>query len=320
MPDYLNRYRQGECEQVWEELLALGDRIREKPLYREAHAVADETMRRARANIELLVPRLTALGYKFAHPDRVFVPADKEFRRFVADMERRAGLLPLALRTWCDVVGEVNLMGSHPKLSAYYKSPGAQEVAQNFLSLLAKHGGAQGPAAGDVLQQGLGATMGLLDEVVQRIKSGQYARSPNVAAGVRASKEVLQGFQRPTPDPGPDVESDPLVVEPYFGDLEDSQDDSEDDEGDSGSEDPGPYSVIIAPDSTHKTGQSGGEPYTIEIPNPAIDAPLDGLASSTTFVEYLRVCFRWGAFPGLRASANPPREELAYLTEGLSPL
>src|SRR5689334_1494548 len=83
---YLERYRRGECEQVWAELLALGGRVREPGLHDEAVAVARETMTRARTNIERLVPRLTSLGYAFAHPDRVFVPADEETRRLVADI------------------------------------------------------------------------------------------------------------------------------------------------------------------------------------------------------------------------------------------
>src|SRR5262249_18397695 len=135
------RYRQGECEEVWAELLALGGQIREQPLNVEVQSVVLETMNRARANIELLVPRLTSLGYRFAHPDRVFVPADEETRRLVAEVERRAGPLPLSLRAWCEVVGEVNFMGSHPRLSSYFQSPGGAELAQGFLSLFAKHGG-----------------------------------------------------------------------------------------------------------------------------------------------------------------------------------
>jgi hypothetical protein len=58
----------------------------------------------------------------------------------------------------------------------------------------------------------------------------------------------------------------------------------------------------------------------MEIPDPAVDAPLDGDEDYGTFVEYLRTCFRWGGFPGLRSSAKPPREELAFLTQGLLPL
>jgi hypothetical protein len=334
MPSYLERYRQGEFEQVWSELLGLGDKVRKKPLHAEALSVAKETMTRARANIEMLVPRLQKLGYQFAHPERVFVPADKEFRRHVVDMEKRGGPLPLSLRAWCEVVGEVNFMGSHPKLSTYVQMPSGQEIGQGFLSLFAKHGGVaaavpsgqevvpgllallakqQGgaaSAAGDSLRQSFELTQSLLNEVVQGIKTGQPARSPNVAAGLRASQELLGQFQRPPAAlERPDVESDPLVVEPYFMDLEDAQDDDEDD-ADS-------HTVIIAPDSTHKTNHSGGSPYAIDIPNSAADAPLDGDENYGTFVEYLRTCFRWGGFPGLRASKNPPREELAFLTQGL---
>jgi hypothetical protein len=311
MPSFLERYRQGECEQVWAELLGLGGKVREQPLYADALSVAHETMSRARANIEMLVPRLNKLGYQFAHPEQVFVPADEDFRQRVAQVESRGGPLPLSLRVWCDVAGEVNFMGSHPKLSTYAQMSSGQEIGQGFLSLFAKHGGVA-TGTGDSLLQSVQVTQGLLNEVVQRIKTGQPTRSPNVEAGLRASKELLAGFQRPLAVEGPEVESDPLVVEPYFMDLEDDSDDDEDDsEG---------HVVMIAPDSTHKTNHSGGSPYCIDIPNPAVDAPLDGDEDYGTFIEYLRTCFRWGGFPGFRNSKNPPREELAFLTDGLLPL
>src|SRR3954453_6345240 len=113
MATYLDRYRLGEYKRVWAELLALGGRVREQPLYADALAVARETMTRARANIELLVQRLNTLGYRFAHPDRVFVAADDDFRGHVEEVEGRVGPLPVSLKVWCEVVGEVNFMGSH---------------------------------------------------------------------------------------------------------------------------------------------------------------------------------------------------------------
>ena len=48
------RYRNGEYEQVWDELTALGPAIREEPHYSQAREVAAETMRRVRRNCELL--------------------------------------------------------------------------------------------------------------------------------------------------------------------------------------------------------------------------------------------------------------------------
>jgi hypothetical protein len=110
------------------------------------------------------------------------------------------------------------------------------------------------------------------------------------------------------------------VVEPYFGDLEDSLDGEDDESQRAGIDESDSYDVMIAPDSTHKTGHSGGGPYLITFPDSAVDARLHGDEDYGTFIEYLRLCFRWGGFPGLRASAKPPREELAYLTQGLRPL
>jgi hypothetical protein len=315
MASYLQRYRQGECEQVWAELLALGGKVREPRLFDEAVAVARETMTRARTNIEMLVPRLTALGYCFAHPDRVCVPADEEFRRLVADVERRVGPLPLSLRAWCEVVGEVNFMGSHPKFSTYFPARDVRQQAQGFLGLLEQFGG-PAVAAGDPLRQSVAVTQGLLQQLVQSIRTGQ-PRSAEVAAGVRASREFLEAMQRPVAPLESKVDSDPLVVEPYFGDLEDHLEVGDEDAGQA---EPGSSSVIIAPDPIHKTNQSGGEPYSIEFPDPAVDAPLRGDEDYGTFVEYLRTCFRWGGFPGLRSAAKPPAEELAHLTQGLLPL
>ena len=315
MADYLERYRRGECEQVWRELVALGGRIREPQLFAQAKSVAHETMTRARANIELLVPRLKSLGFQFAHSERVFVPADDDFRSFVSDIERRAGPLPLSLRAWCDVVGEVNFVGSHPKLSTYYPSHDVPKHAEDFLAAFAKHGG---PAVhpGNAVLQSLDITGCLLNDVVQRIQSGRgQSRSPEAAAGLRACMEIVGALQRPVAVAGPEIDSDPLVVEPYFGDLEDNQDEDES-EGDADES----HAVIIAPDPVHKTNQSGGSPYCIRIPDPAADAALEGEEDYGTFVEYLRTCFQWGGFPGLRTVANLPRDELAYLTEGLSPL
>src|SRR5690348_10308173 len=64
---YLERYLAGAHEQVWDELTALGAVVRQESLYRDALAVARETMRRVRHNIETLIPRLSAVGYTFGY-------------------------------------------------------------------------------------------------------------------------------------------------------------------------------------------------------------------------------------------------------------
>jgi hypothetical protein len=62
MTRFVDRYAHGDRERVWEELVALGEQVRAEPLYSDALAVARETMRRVRHNIEQLIPRLATIG------------------------------------------------------------------------------------------------------------------------------------------------------------------------------------------------------------------------------------------------------------------
>jgi hypothetical protein len=63
---------------------------------------------------------------------------------------------------------------------------------------------------------------------------------------------------------------------------------------------------------------SGG--YAVQVPNLAADAVLDGEPHGITFVEYLRLSFQWGGFPGWEKYEKRPELELAFLRDGLLPL
>lgn len=117
---YLERYHDGDCSRVWAELLSLGGAIREPELIEDASAVARETMIRARYNVELLVSRLRELKYRFVYPAEVWNPPGPGRIAELDRFEGHYGLLPLSLRLWHEIVGSVNFMGTHPKLSAYY--------------------------------------------------------------------------------------------------------------------------------------------------------------------------------------------------------
>jgi hypothetical protein len=114
MTSYLDRYLAGEHEQVWDELMALGAAVREEPLYTDALAVAHETMRRARFNVEMIIERLRATGYEFYVPEFVYNPPPANIDRLVAELTHVAGAIPLSLQVWYELVGEVGLWGSHP--------------------------------------------------------------------------------------------------------------------------------------------------------------------------------------------------------------
>ena len=114
MAAMLQRYRAGERELVWNELLTLGEKVRQEPYLTESIEVARETMFRAKENIQLLRDRLYQIGYRFAYPSEVFVPPGPEIAARIAYLEKRAGSLPISLRVWYEIVGSVNFIGTHP--------------------------------------------------------------------------------------------------------------------------------------------------------------------------------------------------------------
>jgi hypothetical protein len=247
--NFLQRYQSGEREQVWADLTALKTAIQDEPLYSDAQAVARETMRRVRHNIETLMPRLRDLGYEFSYAwgvkdsrfslDEaremeekypVYREPDCDVAGQIMEIERRFGILPLSLRAFYDVVGEVDFIGSHPTWPYERLDP------LNVLS------------AGPVLE------------------------------------------------------------------LDDWAHWSDDKEGD------GSCNLPIAPDEYHKYRYSGGVPYAVPCLNNVADASLLHEWHETTFVNYLRICFRWGGFPGWERIVQRPEQELSFLTADLLPI
>lgn len=118
-PRLFDLYERQAERLVWTELISYGHSIRDEPLYTDAKAVAWAMMRRARKNVELLVARLHTLNYRFAYPDHVWTQPDEAVVRRLDALEHQTGPWPILLRAWFEVVGAVNLMGSHPKLNTY---------------------------------------------------------------------------------------------------------------------------------------------------------------------------------------------------------
>jgi hypothetical protein len=120
MATYLERYLAGEHEPVWREIVALGAAVRKEPALTDAEAVAREMMGRVRRNIERLIPRLRERGYVFANAEPLTGP-EENVAGYLAAMEEW-GPLPLALRVFWEIVGEVSLDGAYPD--------GADELGQ----------------------------------------------------------------------------------------------------------------------------------------------------------------------------------------------
>jgi hypothetical protein len=287
-----DRYQAGAYCDVWRELVSLGGGVREDPYVADALAVAYETMRRVRENVRTVVERLTAMHFTFGMPDgpldvavggpqgveridfdqlvrrvmgpgrvpnvpglpnlanmmakardliaaqgkgkqetreraRGHTPPPPDIHDQIVSFEREFAVLPLSLRTFYEVVGEVNLIGSHPAL----------------------------------------------------------------APADRA------------------IKPDPLVV--YALDDGALEYDEEEDE-----EAGRPSAITIAPDDLHKANVSGGGAYEMAVPDLRADGELLNERHQLFFVDYLRLAFRFGGFPGYDGAAAVP-EEISTLKAGM---
>lgn len=131
MAEFLERYLQGDHESVWAELVALGSEVLSEQYLNEAKDVARETMRRVRWNLDLLIPRLRAQGYRFGDgfyddmspEERVVAERETpilsdpspDTPQLIDQLEQAVGMLPLSLRAWYETFGSVNLVGKHPR-------------------------------------------------------------------------------------------------------------------------------------------------------------------------------------------------------------
>jgi len=78
--------------------------------------------------------------------------------------------------------------------------------------------------------------------------------------------------------------------------------------------------LSLSPDNAYKYGYGGDAPYSVKLPSKSFDVPLLYEPHQGTLVDYLRVCFLWGGFPGLEYQKNVlPGDILPRLTEGLLP-
>jgi hypothetical protein len=278
---YLERYMVGEHEPVWAELQALGAAVREEPLYTDALAVVRETMRRARRNIEVVIPRLEAIGYQFGYAwatsggsqarqrpevdwSGPFVPPPSDTSTRLRQLQTTIGALPLSVVAWFETVGEVDFVGRPPR-----------------------HWGLSGSDDSDEGRE----------EVADRsARSWPLHEDPSL---YWSSLDPLRIWP---------LDAAMTMADPPTGCPDPADPES------------GKGYVPLSPDPEGKYMISGGGPIGILVPNDTVDAEFIDLLP---FVEYLRVCFRWGGFPGLRDYLGPLDaidEDLRNLTRNLLPL
>lgn len=82
-----------------------------------------------------------------------------------------------------------------------------------------------------------------------------------------------------------------------------------------------PFRLDLAPCALHKANAGGGPAYAVELPFVGADPWFIDEPHNLPFVDYLRLAFRWGGFPGLEKHTERAdvRALVADLTKGLEP-
>lgn len=322
MATFLERYQAGERVAVWDELVALGEGVRHKLYYADAVAVAAETMRRARHNVELIIQRLAEAGYRFVSPEddaalnprpaaSVFGPAARVFGPASQGSE---DLLAEAMRQGMERARE--------RLSARMTPEGRERMAALRAGIDARQAARAAKVAESLKKPPL-ENPDVFDppnaKTAALLKKLEKAAGGPMPISLRAWYEQVGGVSlngshsviNPRESKEPSYAADPLMVAPPQ-DLIEMLEMEEDEDGE--------IRLWIAPDDLHKANVSGGDPYSIAIPNARADALFEDEWHHTTFVKYLRIAFQWGGFPGWQRNKKWPAEALAKLTEGLLPI
>lgn len=283
---FYDRYMVGDCEGVWKELIGLKAVARAEPYAADALAVAYETMRRVRENVQTLVGRLHGLGYRFSTEQ--------------SEWEQQKRSIESVLSTNVPV-SEIGLRSPHVR-RALDMMEGAKQMARERLEASEK------VARDTSVRAHVQPTRDVAKQIRKLEKKlGTLPLSLRAFYEVVGSVDLIGQHATLTPR-GSSISPDPLVV----SSAEDALADSEFLEAD----DDDRY-VFIAPDDIHKAGESGGEPYQIAVPDERADSELLSERHGMFFVEYLRMAFRWGGFPGYEGHDRDVPDEIGDLRAGL---
>lgn len=322
MDSFFSRYQKGECEAVWAELLALQGQVRHEPHYSDALAVARETMRRAQHNIEVLISRLQLVGYTFGYAwiePRALIE-DRELHEAASDEEREE-VERYSIRAWAQTKPPVlapprpdvqfrlaeleQAIGLLPlSLRAWYENVGAVNFVGTppprwgYTSFLLPPGAVSPQASPRVEVEE--SAIASVDGAVNWLRQPTYTLDPLYIEYLFAPDDV--SAEAASHQPHKPIAKQIISIAP------------------------GRFFKPIAPDQYLKYHISGSGPYAVTLPNGAVDAPIEGEWHSTTFVGYLRACFRWAGLPGMENLIphsdyrNAIESDLRYLTQGLLPI
>jgi hypothetical protein len=345
MSSFLERYARGEHEQVWAELVALGAAVREEPVYADALAVAHETMRRAHCNIEMLIPRLVAVGYQFGYGWVQPFVRERLLRPYRVDYPGRHGelvepALPDRFSYGYRIAYQEYLELAQTMPPLFVPANDREEQIAQLERTIAATAPSQ-----EVFREQLRAMQAELQAKpsAQDLVAELEALLGMVPLSVRAWYEEVGGinFVGDHPDwrallpeaastpPMAEAEYlnpmhvlDPLLIHPLDEAwLARMRTWVRPDEASQVRQ--ARYPLNLAPGEWMKyldnSGIGGTYVLQMMLPTAAADAPCV-VPGNQMFVAYLRECFRWGGFRGWAKLDKRPEQDLAFLTQDLLPM
>jgi hypothetical protein len=306
MPNILlDRYLNGEHREAWRDMLALGPAVRDAVHYGHAKQVADETMKRARHNTELIIPKLDALGYKFTSPideldefEAWDVACDRgraAFRDRVGPIVGQidAGLGNAAAVAIARALSDGESFWERQEFREERRAPRIAKIHALEEEFRREHGNKPSLEIPTVFIPATQEDVDLIDAI-------EYVIDGPLPMSVRSWYEQvgmvnLSGKHesiRPAYD-------DPLPLMMFH--LKETAELMLDDHGS------GRQLLLWAAE---------GDAWGVEVPSPDADAVVDPW-KRTPLVDHLRTAFEWGGFPGWSHSTDRRPKEIDYLREGL---
>jgi len=299
---FYKRYVAGEFRDVWRELAVLGDAVWLDPVAADALAVCYETMHRAKTNIELLVGALEAAGYDFC--STVWSPY---WRRTQASKE------------WLESKEEESQFFLAAAQEPPSNRPGPlrelinadrEQLVRNFRK-----------TASSFHEERLGIVRPLVPADSQSWITKLTSRAGDLPLSLRAWHLTVGGVNLVGHHPElapPGVECDPLFVAPLRGVVDVCMVWKEDH---AGGKEPPPFQMPISPPPSVKAGKSPvGAHYVVTLPSMTLDAVVENEPHGLCFVDYLRLAFEWGGFPGYADMPGKVPPLVSRLREQMLPL
>jgi hypothetical protein len=296
------RYVAGEFREVWMELAALGDAVWLDPVAADALAVCYETMHRAKTNIEILVGALEAEGYDFrpavwspywrrTQASKEWIESrDEEAQSFLAVAQEPPTNRPGPLR---------ELINAERKQQLVDWTKNANSFHEERLGIVRPLVPANSPS-----------WIGKLT-----YRAGDIPLSLRVWHSTVGGVNLVGHHPELAP---PGVECDPLFVAPLRGVVDACGAWQEDHAGEK--ERP-PFRAPISPPRSVKAGISAeGAHYVVTLPSATLDAVIEDEPHGLCFVDYLRLAFEWGGFPGYADTPGKAPALIYRLKERLLPI